>query len=102
MHFRDLLRLPISNWSLQCKRILSQRHAPLCQHALKKGQTPKPLRGELWSYVLGSHSFVNVCTTFCYLLSLFHKFHFNIFFFFSYPSVEFALLGKIKEFRFDD
>lgn len=63
MHFRDLLRLPIPNWSTQCKRILSQRHAPLCQHALKKGQTPKPLRGELWSYVLGSHSFVNVILT---------------------------------------
>lgn len=24
------------------------------------GQTPKPLRGELWSYVLGSHSYLNV------------------------------------------
>lgn len=60
MHFRDLLRPSIPNWSAQCKRILSQRHAPLCQHALKKGQTPKPLRGELWAYVLGSHNFFNV------------------------------------------
>lgn len=60
MHFRDLLRPPIPNWSTQCKRILGQKHAPLCQHALKKGQTPKPLRGELWSYVLGSHNFINV------------------------------------------
>lgn len=59
-HFRDLLRPPIPNWLVQCKRILSQQHAPLCQHALKKGQTPKPLRGELWSYVLGSNNLVNV------------------------------------------
>lgn len=65
MHFRDLLRPPIPNWSTQCKRILSQQHAPLCQHALKKGQTPKPLRGELWSFVLGSHNFVNVINLIC-------------------------------------
>lgn len=59
-HFHDLLRAPIPFWSIQCKRILAQQHAPLCQFALKKGQTPKPLRGELWSYVLGSNNFVNV------------------------------------------
>lgn len=59
-HFHDLLRAPIPFWSIQCKRILVQQHAPLCQYALKKGQTPKPLRGDLWSYVLGSNNFINV------------------------------------------
>lgn len=52
--------MPIVEWTSQCKRILCQKHSPLCQYALKKGQTPKPLRGELWSYVLGSNNYTNV------------------------------------------
>lgn len=62
MHFRDLLigSVPKSDWSIQCRKILARKHSPLCQYALKKGHIPKPLRGELWSYVLGSHNFVNV------------------------------------------
>lgn len=52
--------MPKTDWIAQCKRVLSQKHSPLCQHVLRKGQTPKPLRGELWSYVLGSYNYVNV------------------------------------------
>lgn len=60
--YRDLLKpsIPFAEWSLQCKKILLQKHSPLCQHVLRKGQTPTPLRGEFWSYVLGSHNFKNV------------------------------------------
>lgn len=60
--YRDLLKPSISipEWNLQCKKILLQKHSPLCQYVLRKGQTPTPLRGELWSYVLGSHNFRNV------------------------------------------
>ena len=36
--------------------MLGSRHAPLCQHILKKGNTPAPYRGALCAYVLGSHS----------------------------------------------
>lgn len=41
--------------TLQCKKVLKLRHAPLCQHVLKRGDTPPPVRGALWSYVLGSN-----------------------------------------------
>lgn len=37
--------------------MLQYKHAPLCQHILKKGQTPRPFRGDLWSFVLGSNSY---------------------------------------------
>lgn len=56
MHFLDLIRNDkTTNWSLQCQKVLQRRHAPLCQHLLKKGQTPTQYRGAFWSYVLGSH-----------------------------------------------
>lgn len=57
VHFLDLIRqdYKIQNWTLQCQRILQSKHAPLCQHLLKRGQTPAPFRGVIWSYVLGSH-----------------------------------------------
>lgn len=41
--------------NLQCQRVLDLKHAVLCQHLLRKGNTPAPYRGALWSYVLGSH-----------------------------------------------
>ncbi|XP_014089062.1 TBC1 domain family member 19 isoform X1 [Bactrocera oleae] len=43
----------------QCKRILDTKQAPLCQHFLKKGRTPAPFRGELWSFVLSHGSYMN-------------------------------------------
>lgn len=43
-----------SDWSSTCEKILSTKHAPLCQQILKKGLTPTPLRGQIWSIVLGS------------------------------------------------
>ncbi|KAG4073830.1 hypothetical protein HA402_014035 [Bradysia odoriphaga] len=56
MHFLDLIRNEkTTNWSLQCQKVLQKRHAPLCQHLLKRGQTPTQYRGAFWSYVLGSH-----------------------------------------------
>lgn len=60
--YGDLLKpsIPFAEWSLQCKKILLQKHSPLCQHVLKRAKTPTPLRGELWSYVLGSHNSRNV------------------------------------------
>lgn len=61
VHFNDILRPKIANWTSQCKKILQKKHSPLCQYVLKKGQTPRPLRGELWAYVLGSNSYV--CNT---------------------------------------
>jgi hypothetical protein len=42
------------DWPHTCSQVLQTRHAPLCQQVLKKGITPPPLRGPLWSYVLGS------------------------------------------------
>ncbi|XP_037928020.1 TBC1 domain family member 19 isoform X2 [Teleopsis dalmanni] len=38
----------------KCKRILRSKHATLAQQLLKKGMTPAPFRGQLWTYVLGS------------------------------------------------
>lgn len=54
--FSELLRneMTVNDWSVTCERILSTRHAPLCQQILKKGLTPTPLRGKIWSIVLGS------------------------------------------------
>lgn len=60
IQFSDLLRQKVHNWPAQCKKVLLQKHAPLCQHLLKKGQTPTPLRGALWSYVLGSNNCVSI------------------------------------------
>lgn len=56
VHFSELIRpeQKVSNWTTQCRRVLQSRHAPLCQHLLKKGQTSTPYRGPLWMYVLGS------------------------------------------------
>lgn len=47
---------------MQCQKVLQKRHAPLCQHLLKRGQTPTQYRGAFWSYVLGSHvaQYVNI------------------------------------------
>lgn len=57
LHFADLLRQEMSatDFTAHCNRVLHFKHSPLCQQVLKKGTTPGPLRGELWSYVLGSH-----------------------------------------------
>lgn len=54
--FCELLRneMTVTDWSVTCERILSTKHSPLCQQILKKGLTPMPLRGKLWSIVLGS------------------------------------------------
>lgn len=54
-HFGELLRneTPV-DWNSTCVKVLATRHAPLCQHVLKKAVTPNQLRGALWSYVLGS------------------------------------------------
>jgi hypothetical protein len=54
--FSELLRqeMNTSDWSTTCEKILTTKHAPLCQQMLKKGLTPTPLRGRLWSIVLGS------------------------------------------------
>lgn len=43
-----------SDWTGTSEKILSTKHAPLCQQILKKGLTPTPLRGQIWSIVLGS------------------------------------------------
>lgn len=57
LHFADLLRQDMSanDFASHCAKVLNYKHSPLCQQVLKKGATPGPLRGELWSYVLGSH-----------------------------------------------
>lgn len=57
LHFSDLLRQEMSvvDFTSHCNKVLNFKHSPLCQQVLKKGTTPAPLRGELWSYVLGSH-----------------------------------------------
>lgn len=57
LHFADLLRQEMSatDFTVHCNKVLQFKHSPLCQQVLKKGTTPGPLRGELWSYVLGSH-----------------------------------------------
>lgn len=54
--FSELLRNEMNpnDWSTTCEKILTTKHAPLCQQMLKKGMTPTPLRGKLWSIVLGS------------------------------------------------
>ncbi|KAG5675845.1 hypothetical protein PVAND_005715 [Polypedilum vanderplanki] len=54
--FSEILRneMTLNDWSATCERILSTRHAPLCQQILKKGLTPILLRGKIWSIVLGS------------------------------------------------
>jgi hypothetical protein len=54
--FSELLRneMTMTDWSATCERILSTRHAPLCQQILKKGATPLQIRGKIWSIVLGS------------------------------------------------
>lgn len=39
----------------QCQLIIQYKHSPLCQFILKKGNTPPLYRGEIWSFVLGSH-----------------------------------------------
>jgi hypothetical protein len=54
--FSDLLRneMNVNDWSVSCERILTTRHAPLCQQILKKGMTPTQIRGKVWSIVLGS------------------------------------------------
>ncbi|KAL7044718.1 hypothetical protein ACKWTF_002032 [Chironomus riparius] len=54
--FSELLRneMTVTDWSVTCERILTTRHAPLCQQILKKGLTPTQLRGKIWSIVLGS------------------------------------------------
>ncbi|TMW53720.1 hypothetical protein DOY81_001188 [Sarcophaga bullata] len=57
--YNDLLRSEsyggAADINLQCQRVLDLKHAVLCQHLLRKGNTPAPYRGALWSYVLGSH-----------------------------------------------
>ena len=57
LHFGDLLRPEQSHadFAAHCQRVLQLRHSPLCQQVLRRGTTPGPLRGALWSFVLGSH-----------------------------------------------
>lgn len=57
IHFSDLLRqeMNVADFTGYCIKVLNFKHSPLCQQVLKKGTTPAPLRGELWSLVLGSH-----------------------------------------------
>ncbi|CAO1340765.1 unnamed protein product [Diamesa hyperborea] len=56
VHFGELLRneMTLTDWSVTCERIMTTKHAPLCQQILKKGLTPTPIRGKLWANVLGS------------------------------------------------
>lgn len=56
VHYLDLIRndCKSDNWLRQCQKVVNLKHSPLCQHILKKGNTPAPHRGALWSYVLGS------------------------------------------------
>ncbi|XP_065357666.1 TBC1 domain family member 19 isoform X2 [Calliphora vicina] len=58
-HYNDLMRnesyAGAADINLQCHRVLESKHAVLCQHLLRKGNTPAPYRGALWAYVLGSH-----------------------------------------------
>lgn len=68
LHYSDLIRQEYNfgSWSTQCHRVLQSKHAPLCQHLLKKGQTPTPYRGSLWSFVLLGNPigpYVCTCTT---------------------------------------
>lgn len=57
IHFSDLLRqeMNVADFTGYCIKVLNFKHSPLCQQVLKKGATPAPWRGELWSLVLGSH-----------------------------------------------
>lgn len=54
--YAELLRndTTFHEWQMTSEKVLSANHAPLCQQVLKKGLTPTPLRGQLWSTVLGS------------------------------------------------
>ncbi|XP_046812263.1 TBC1 domain family member 19 isoform X1 [Lucilia cuprina] len=58
-HYNDLMRnetyASAGDINVQCQRVLESKHAVLCQHLLRKGNTPAPYRGALWAYVLGSH-----------------------------------------------
>lgn len=66
--YSDLIRQEYNagSWPTQCSRVLQSKHAPLCQHLLKKGQTPTPNRGSLWSFVLlGNHIGSYVSKLFC-------------------------------------
>lgn len=57
LNFADFLRQEMGpvEFTAHCNRVLTFKHSPLCQQILKKGTTPSPMRGELWSFVLGSH-----------------------------------------------
>lgn len=67
VHFLDLIRNEAgrtdTHWLEQCQKIVQVKHSPLCQHILKRGNTPAPHRGALWSYVLGSQlkPYVSIC-----------------------------------------
>lgn len=39
VHFAELLRneMTLIDWSVTCERIMTSKHAPLCQQILKKG-----------------------------------------------------------------
>lgn len=54
--YAELLRNDTTffEWQTTSEKVLTANHAPLCQQVLKKGLTPTPLRGKLWSTVLGS------------------------------------------------
>lgn len=56
VHYLDLIRndCKADNWLDQCQKVVAHKHAPLCQHVLKKGFTPAPHRGQLWAQVLNS------------------------------------------------
>lgn len=86
-HFNDILRPKIANWTNQCKKMLQKKHSPLCQLVLKKGQTPRPLRGELWAYVLGSNTYVRIYLTECFVF-IKNQFPFKL---------GYRVLGKIEK-----
>lgn len=68
--FSELLRneTSMTDWSATCEKILSTRHAPLCQQILKKGATPTQIRGKIWSIVLGTELEDHVRDTFQIIL----------------------------------
>jgi hypothetical protein len=50
----EIISNDIFDRSVTCEKILATKHAPICQQLLKKGLTPTPLRGQLWSIVMNS------------------------------------------------
>lgn len=56
--YSDLLHAKTPGFPSLCSKVLGTKYATLCQYVLRKGQTPRLLRGEFWSYVLASDQIV--------------------------------------------